>query len=140
MLKNIPACIAPELMKAMMCMGHGDELVIADADFPADTYGKKVIRADGIKTVELLQAILRFYPLDSFVEQPVILMGPENNAGIKELLERTSDIIRKVEPGFKGFGFVERFDFYDRAAKAYAIVVTSQEDGNIILKKGVVNN
>ena len=74
MLKNIPSCISPDFMVTMMHMGHGDELVLADADFPVDTFSKRVVRADGLKITTLLEAILPFSPLDPFVEKPVMTM------------------------------------------------------------------
>lgn len=136
MLKNIPACISPELMSAMMCMGHGDELVLADGDFPAETYSKRVIRADGLTICTLLEAILLFFPLDPFTEKPIMIMAamgkePKN-------WKKYRKIIAGFEKRFRDFEHIERFEFYKRAQNAFAVVVTSEPDGNIILKKGVV--
>ena len=72
MLRNIPACISPEMMCVMMKMGHGDEIVLADADFSAESNSNNVIRADGVDVATVLEAILPFFPLDPFVEQPAI--------------------------------------------------------------------
>ena len=74
MLKNIPKIISPELIKTLMEMGHGDELVIGDGNFPAETYGKRVIRCDGHGVPELLDAIMQLFPLDTYTEKPVMLM------------------------------------------------------------------
>ena len=139
MLKNIPACISPDLMHALMTMGHGDEIVLADADFPAATYSQRVIRADGIELDSLLEAILPFFPLDSFVDKPAMTMDyrPWGDEEPKSY-ERFRSIIKKHEPKFSDLELIERFEFYERAKKAYAVVVTSEADGNLILKKGPV--
>ncbi len=138
MLRNIPSVISPDLMYVLMCMGHGEEILFADADFPAGTYAKKIIRADGIKVGPLLEAVLPFFPLDPFVERPAIVMdcsewGPEPTS-----YERYRGIVRKHYEKFAEFEFLPRFEFYKSAANASAVVVTSEPDGNIILKKGPV--
>ena len=138
MLKNIPAIISPDLMYTMMCMGHGDELVLADMDFPAYTYGKKVIRADGISISELLKAILPFFPLDTFVENPVMIMAPVEENREPPVWGEFKKIISKYYKDFNDFKYIERFDFYERSKNSFAVVVTGEPDGNIILKKGVV--
>lgn len=139
MLKGIPGCIPPKLMEVMMRMGHGDELVFADADFPADTCGRLVIRADGMGLETLLEAVLQFYPLDPFVEIPVAIMAPVGDAVVSDAVLRARDIIRRYEPAFADYEYVERFAFYERAKGAFAVVITGEADGNVILKKGVVN-
>ena len=138
MLRNIPACISPDLIHALMSMGHGDEIVLADADFPAATYCQRLIRADGVDVSTLLEAILPFFPLDSFVEKPVITMDCSEWGDEPESYERFRKIIRKHYDKFIDFELLKRFDLYDRASKAYAVVVTSEADGNVILKKGPV--
>jgi len=138
MLKNIPACISPDLMHAMMSMGHGDELVLADADFPAESNNDCVIRADGIDVATLLEAILPFFPLDPFVEKPAITMDCSEWGDEPESYNRFRKIIKKHYEKFTDFELEKRFDLYDRASEAFAIVVTSEADGNIILKKGPV--
>ncbi len=139
MLKNIPACISPDLMHALMSMGHGDEIVLADADFPAATFSQRLIRADGIGVGTLLKAILPFFPLDSFVEKPVMTMDYRAWSDREpEVYEAFRQIIKENEPKFTDFEFVERFEFYERAKKAYAVVITGEPDGNIILKKAPV--
>lgn len=138
MLRNIPACISPDLMHALMMMGHGDEIVFADADFPAADNAKRLIRADGLNIATLLDAILPFFPLDCFVEKPAITMDCSPWGNEPESYERFRGIIRKHNEKFKDFEMEERFALYERAKKAYAIVVTSEPDGNVILKKGPV--
>lgn len=138
MLKNIPPCISPDLMHALMSMGHGDEIALADADFPAVTNSRKLIRADGLDVATLLQAILPFFPLDPFVDKPVITMDCSEWGDEPESYNRFRKIIQKHNDGFSDFEFENRFDLYRRAADAFAVVVTSEADGNVILKKGPV--
>ena len=142
MLKNIPDIISPELMYALMKMGHGDEICFGDANFPADSMGQRVIRADGHKITELLDAVLQLLPLDSFVQKPCVLMdAPVGNEpavwGKYDKIIRENDFAGAFKHGFEK---VERFDFYDRAKECYAIVATGEYEGysNIILKKGVI--
>ena len=136
MLKNIPECISPKLIYLMMKMGHGDEIVLADRDFPADTFSKRVVRADGLKIMQLLEAILPFFPLDSFVDKPVAIMSPVDKE--PEAWKDYHKVISKFEKRVTDFEYVERFDFYKRAKDSFAVVATSEPDGNLILKKGVV--
>lgn len=138
MLKNIPACISPDLMHALMSMGHGDEILLADADFPAATYAKRLLRADGVDVATLLEAILPFFPLDTFVGKPVITMDCSEWGDEPESYERFRKIIKKHHEGFGDFELIKRFNLYERVRTAYAIVATSEPDGNVILKKGVV--
>ena len=138
MLRNIPACISPDLIHALMTMGHGDEIVLADADFPAATHCQSLIRADGVDVSTLLEAILPFFPLDEFVEKPAITMDCSEWGDEPESYERFRKIIRKHFDKFTDFELLKRFDLYDRASEAYAVVVTSEADGNVILKKGPV--
>ncbi len=140
MLKNIPACISPELISTLMKMGHGDEIVLADADFPADSCNANVIRADGVSLGNLLEAILEFFPLDTFVQVPVAIMAPvENDAPEPENWEEYRKIIRKFNNGFIDFEPMERYVFYKRTKRAFAAVITGEPDGNLVLRKGVVN-
>lgn len=138
MLRNIPACISPDLMHALMSMGHGDEIVLADADFPAATHSRKLIRADGIDVATLLEAILPFFPLDSFVKKPAITMDCSEWGDEPESYERFRAIIKKHHEDFMDFELEKRYEFYMRSANAYAVVITSEADGNVILKKGPV--
>ncbi|MDD6991143.1 MAG: L-fucose mutarotase [Oscillospiraceae bacterium] len=141
MLKNIPKIISPELIKTLMEMGHGDELVIGDGNFPAETYGKRVIRCDGHGVPELLDAIMQLFPLDTYTEKPVMLMEVvPGDPVVPTIWEEYKEIINKYEPENCKIEMIERFAFYERAKNAYAIVATGEEAiyANIILKKGVV--
>lgn len=143
MLKNIPPILSPELLKVLCEMGHGDEIILADGNFPAESIGKDaiVIRADGHGTVELLEAILQFLPLDQYVENPVALMKvvdgdpckPTIWDSYKQKLNESGNDPAKIE-------IVERFAFYERAHHAYAIIATGESAiyANVLLKKGVV--
>jgi len=125
-------------MHALMSMGHGDEIVLADADFPAATYSKRIIRADGVDVETLLKAILPLFPLDSFVNRPIITMDCSELGNEPESYQRFRTVISKYYRKFTDFELEKRFDLYKRAANAYAVVVTSEADGNVILKKGSV--
>lgn len=144
MLKGIPPIISPELLKVLCEMGHGDELVIADGNFPSASVGKEttVIRADGHGTAELLDAILRLFPLDTYVEKPVALMEvvPGDKEPIPVIWQTYETILGKYEPEHHAIEMVERFAFYERSGKAYAIIATGETAAyaNILLKKGVV--
>jgi L-fucose mutarotase len=141
MLKGIPSILSPELLKILMEMGHGDELVLGDGNFPSATCAKQLVRSDGHGVSELLDAILKFFPLDQFVKVPVALMAVVPGDSTQPTIwEEYRKIIQKHEPQFTEFDFVERFAFYVRAKNAYAIVATGESAlyANIILKKGVV--
>ena len=143
MLKGIPAIISPELMKVLMEMGHGDEIVLADGNFPAASNAQRLVRCDGHGIPELLEAILKFLPLDIYVDKPVALMelvpGDDYDPVIWEEYE---EIVGEYDEEHTDFEHIERFDFYERAKDAYAIVATSEQAlyANVILKKGVVQN
>ncbi len=141
MLKGVPNIISPELVKVLMEMGHGDEIVLADGNFPAASIAKKLIRADGHNIPELLEAILKFFPLDTYVDSAVALMAVVPGDNVKPTIwEKYRGIIKKSGEKFEDFEMVERFAFYERAVKAYAVVATSEAAlyANIILKKGVI--
>lgn len=141
MLKGIPAIISPELLKILMEMGHGDEIVIADGNFPAAAYAKRLVRCDGHNVPEILEAIIKFFPLDTYAKAPVSLMEVVSGDTIKPTIwDSYRHIISKYEPVSNKIEFVERFNFYEKAKNAYAIVATGEKAlyANIILKKGVV--
>jgi L-fucose mutarotase len=142
-LKGIPPVLSPELIAILMSMGHGDELVIADGNFPSASVARRLVRADGHGVPELLDAILQLFPLDPYVPQPVALMAvvPGDKAKT-DIWEEYRRIIRAREPSFRDFELVERFAFYERARAAYAVLATSEMAiyANIILKKGLVKN
>ena len=139
MLKNISPVLSPNLLKILMEMGHGDEIVIGDGNFPAASVAKRLIRLDGHGVNEILDAVLKLMPLDTYVEAPVGLMDngdAENRPPIWAEYEKTI----KANEGEKNIELIERFAFYERAKKAYAVVATGETAiyANIILKKGVV--
>jgi len=141
MLKNIPEVISPELMKALMEMGHGDEIVLADGNFPAASIAQKLLRCDGHGIEEILEAVLKFFPLDRYVERPVALMAVVPGDKTKPTIwEEYRKIIKASGEKFSDFELVERFAFYERAKKAYAVVASGEKAlyANIILKKGVL--
>ena len=141
MLKNIPEVISPELMKVLMEMGHDDEIVLADGNFPAASVANKLIRCEGHGVSEILEAVLKFLPLDQYVEHPVALMAVVPGDKTKPTIwEEYRKIIKASGEKFSDFEFVERFAFYERAKKAYAVVASGEKAlyANIILKKGVL--
>jgi len=140
MLKNIPSIISPELLKILMEMGHGDELVISDGNFPAAAMAQRLVRLDGHGVPAVLEAILSLMPLDIYVEAPVALMEVvKGDSYVPTIWDTYKKIIVEKE-GDKKIEHVERFAFYDRAKEAYAVVATGESSlyANIILKKGVV--
>lgn len=139
MLKNISPVISPELLKILMEMGHGDEIVIGDGNFPAASNAKRLVRLDGHGVNEILEAILKLMPLDTYVDAPVALMDNGDASNPPPIWEDYKNTVL-AEEGDKKFELVERFAFYERARDAYAIVATGETAiyANIILKKGVV--
>lgn len=141
MLKNIPPIISPELMSILMRMGHGDEIVLADGNFPAESCAQRFCRADGHGVVPLLDAILKFFPLDTFVDHPASVMQPvDDNAGDPPIWNEYRRVIAQHEGKPIELRPIERFRFYDFAKASYAIVATGETAiyANLILKKGVV--
>lgn len=140
MLKNIPSIISPELLKILHEMGHSDEIVIGDGNFPAASNAKRLIRADGHGVPELLDAILQLLPLDTYVDAPVMLMQVTPGDDVDPVIWKDyRKIVDKHQDNVK-FEEIERFAFYERARDAYAIVATGESAlyANVILKKGVV--
>ncbi|WP_299472379.1 L-fucose mutarotase [uncultured Roseibium sp.] len=141
MLRDISPILSPELLYALRAMGHGDEIVISDANFPGESLGPDCIRADGSTASEMLEAILSVMPLDSFVPDPALTMQvvgdpdavPEAVADFQKIINATADNPAIIQT-------LERFAFYERAAQAFAVVQTGERRlyGNIILKKGVI--
>jgi len=127
-------------MKTLMEMGHGDEIILADGNFPAVTCAKRLIRNDGLLIPDILKAIIPYFPLDQSVDHPVIVMGLLPGESAPEIWETYRILIKEHVDSFVDFDYVERFTFYERAKNAFSVVVTSDQSfkGNIILKKGVV--
>jgi L-fucose mutarotase len=141
MLIGIDPVISPELLDVLFRMGHGDELVLADAFFPGNSMNARVIRADGIKIPTLLDGILSLINLDDYVPHPLVMMAPASGDTLDENVEKSfRAVIDKRWSGIPAIERIGRFDFYDRAKKAYAVVMTGEtvKYGNIILKKGVI--
>jgi L-fucose mutarotase len=141
MLNGIPSILSPELLKILMEMGHGDELVIADGNFPAASMAQRLVRSDGNMVPELLEAVLNLFPLDPYVDYPVALMQVVPGDPYKpEIWETYKKIITKFPNKNSSIENIERFAFYERAKRAFAVVATSETSlyANIILKKGVV--
>ncbi len=139
MLKGIPNIISPELLKILDEMGHGDTIVIGDGNFPAASNAKRLIRCDGHNVPELLDAILKLFPLDTYVESPVMLMATGENDPTPVIWAEYQKIINENN-GETKMSEIERFAFYDKAKEAYAVIATSESAlyANIILQKGVI--
>lgn len=142
MLKGISKIVSPELIKTLCEMGHGDEIVIADGNFPAETFGKRVIRADGIGGAEMLKAVLSLIPLDTYSDPNMILMRLMDcdKGKINPVIWNEYEKIATAEDENVRIGNIDRFEFYDHAKTAFAVIATGEEAvyANIILKKGVV--
>lgn len=144
MLKGIPQILSPELLKVLCEMGHSDRLVISDGNFPAESMGKNaiVIRCDGHGVPELLDAILQVFPLDTYVEKPVNLMEVMPGDDVETPIWDTyKELVKKYDSrGGDAVGNIERFQFYEEAKTAYAIIATGEQAlyANVMLQKGVV--
>ncbi len=144
MLKGIPKILSPELLKVLCEMGHSDRLVIADGNFPSETMGKDaiVIRMDGHGACDVLEAILKVFPLDTYVEKPVSLVQvmPGDTVETPIWNEYEKLVAAADERGGAAIGQIERFAFYEEAKKAYAIIATGEGAlyANVMLQKGVV--
>ena len=141
MLIGIDPVISPDLLDVLFRMGHGDEIVLADAFFPGNSMNSRVIRADGIKIPALLDGILALMNLDSYVPHPVIMMAPVPGDTLDETVEKSyRAVIDKHWPETPAIERMERFAFYERAKKTFAVLMTGEtvKYGNIILKKGVI--
>jgi L-fucose mutarotase len=141
MLKNIPSMLTPDLLKIMMEMGHGDELVIADGNFPAASLARRLVRLDGHLVSPILDAVLQFFPLDTYAAESVVLMEVVPGDPTRpSIWQEYRTIIEKRDTAFTEFGMIDRFAFYERARSAHAVVATGETAlyANVILKKGVV--
>jgi len=137
MLKNIDPLLSPELLHALRAMGHGDEIAIVDANFPATALARRLIRQDGVTVTRALQAVLSVLPLDGFVDRPVHTMQVVGDpGGVPEVVARMRQMIGAPDL----CGMLERESFYLRARDCFAILQTGETllYGNIILKKGVI--
>ncbi|MDF2941885.1 MAG: fucU [Herbinix sp.] len=143
MLKGIPPILSPELLKVLCEMGHTDELTIGDGNFPGHTYGSKVIRMDGHGVPEILDAILQVFPLDTYVEKPVTLMGVvQGDTAKTPIWDTYKEIVAKYDHrGADCFEEIDKWKFYEKTKEKSTVVIMTGEAAiyaNIILKKGVV--
>lgn len=142
MLKNIPSIINPDLLKILMEMGHGDTIVIGDGNFPAASMAQRLVRCDGNGTAEILDAVLKLMPLDPYSEYQAGLMQVVPGDTVKPVIwDEYKKIIAKHEPETtRNIEMIERFEFYEKAKQAYAVVSSSETAlyANILLRKGVV--
>jgi L-fucose mutarotase len=146
MLRGIPNCLSPELIKVIWEMGHGDKLILADAFYPSAASAKRngsiLVRCDGVRNTEVLDAILRFMPLDESIAKPALIMDlQECDCGKVETPvwdEYKSIVCKYDQRGLDCVGMIERFAFYEAAKDAYAVVATGEESlyGCMILQKG----
>jgi L-fucose mutarotase len=141
MLKGISPCLSPDFLKILAEMGHGDELVIGDGNFPAASVGKRCLRADGHSASDILDAVLALFPLDVYTDAPVTLMAaaPDEFEGNPPIWKDFEEIVARHQADVK-FEKLGRFDFYARAEKAYATVATGETSlyACVIVKKGVL--
>ena len=140
MLKGISPLVSPELLATLSSMGHGDEIIIAAAHFPGHTFNENVIRADGLLVPDLLDAILPLFELDSYVDAPLVMMAAVEGDTLDPAVETAYRVpVDKHAPGTAPIERIDRFDFYDRAKEAFAVVMSGDtaKYGNILLKKGV---
>jgi L-fucose mutarotase len=140
MLVGISPLLSPELLAVLYRMGHGDEIVLADAHYPGESCNPRVIRADGLRVADLLDAILPLFALDSYVDDPVIMMAPVPGDDLDPAVETSyREVIDRHWPETPPIARIERFDFYERSRGAFAVVMTGEtaKYGNVILKKGV---
>lgn len=142
MLKNVNKLLSPELLKILCEMGHGDEIVIADANFPSANYGQRLVRADGISGPDMLNAVLSVVPLDTYSDENFILMElvPSDVGKVDPVIWKEYEKIAKEHDDNLRVGAIERFAFYERAKKAYCVIATGESAiyANIIIKKGVI--
>lgn len=139
MLKGISPLLSPELLATLGAMGHGDEIVLADAHFPGETMGRRVLRADGVRIPALLEGILPLFELDSY-DSPLVMMAAVPGDRLDpEVEESYRQAIARHVPEVPDIVRISRFDFYDRAKEAFAVLMTGEtaKYGNILLKKGV---
>src|SRR5689334_11976378 len=141
MLKNIHPLLAPELLRALRAMGHGDELAIVDANFPSTSSGVPVICLDGASTTQVLEAVLSVLPLDEFEPYAAFHMQVVGDAQAEQpIFADFRALLQRFEPRVAKLAGIERFAFYERVRGCFAVVATGETRlyGNIILKKGII--
>jgi L-fucose mutarotase len=140
MLKGISPIISPDLLATLARMGHGDEIILADAHFPGESFNSNILRSDGLRIPDLLAAILPLFELDSYVPHPLVMMAAvEGDTLDPEVEQQYLKSIKITNPMVSPIERIDRFDFYERTQHAFAVVMTGEtaKYGNIILKKGV---
>lgn len=140
MLTGISPLISPELLAVLSRMGHGDEIVLADAHFPGESCNNRVLRADGLRIADLLDGILPLFAVDTYVKDPLVMMDANGGDVLDPAVEAAYLVpIRKYAPKAPDITRIERYAFYERTKSAFAVVLTGEtaKYGNILLKKGV---
>jgi L-fucose mutarotase len=140
MLKGISPCVSPDLLKALAEMGHGDEIVLADAHFPGRSMNRRVLRADGIGIASLLAGILPLFELDAYAD-PLVMMAAVKGDRLDPRVEADYlKVIRRFVPKAAAPVRIGRMEFYERTQRAFAVVMTGEtaKYGNLLLKKGVI--
>jgi L-fucose mutarotase len=143
MLRGLSPIVGPELLSVLWRMGHGDEIILADAHFPGESYCDRIVRADGHNIADLLEGIMPLFTPDQYVEQPLAMMAAVIGDKLDPSVEERYLVpIRKTWPDVAPVERVERFAFYERAKSAFAVVMTGEtaKYGNIILRKGVTES
>jgi L-fucose mutarotase len=139
MLRGISPLIGPDLLGVLYRMGHGDELVLADQHFPADTHGRRVVRCDGLRIADLLDGLLPLITLDRYVATPTVLMAPvAGEHADPAVAAGYQAVVRRHHPWVPDAAHLSREAFYERARAAFAIVVTGENTryGNLIIRRG----
>ncbi|MDR2513111.1 MAG: L-fucose mutarotase [Puniceicoccales bacterium] len=140
MLTGISPLISPELLAVLARMGHGDEIILADAHFPGESFNKHILRADGVRIAPLLDGILPLFAIDTYVPDPIAMMAAVKGDTLDPAVEAAYLVpIRKHAPTAPAITRIDRFAFYERTKGAFAVVITGEtaKYGNILLKKGV---
>jgi L-fucose mutarotase len=141
MLENVPPIISPDLMHVLMSMGHGDEIVFGDGNFPAASNAQRLVRADGHGVTELLEAVLQFFPLDTYEPEPALVMQVVPGDDVDPVIwDQYEGIIREATGRNLELGHIDRHEFYARSRGAFAVVATGETAlyANLLLVKGVV--
>jgi len=140
MLRGIDPILGPDLLFVLRAMGHGDEIAVVDANYPAAEGAKRLIRAEGIDAVRMVEAILTLLPLDSFVDTAAFRMEVVGDPQALPPVCRALEALVARQAGGHRVGALERSEFYARARACFAIVATGERRlyGNLILKKGVI--
>jgi L-fucose mutarotase len=141
MLKTLGILHTPELLHVLASMGHGDDLALVDANFPAVSNAKRLVRLDGASLTEALEAILQLMPLDTFVDEPALRMqqvhAPDEVPAVQQECQK---VINRAEGREVPLAGIKREDFYEHARKAFAVIYTTEQRpyGCLLLKKGVI--